>query len=202
MNFITIDFETATFDRNSPCELGLTFVENWQIVGTKAWLIKPVQYPHFHYFNIGIHGIEPKMVSNEPEFDVIWKEVKPLIENQFLLAHNAGFDFSVLRSTLQTYDLEQPNLKYSCSCNLSKKVWEKLPAYNLKTLCKIHNIDLQHHRAAADSRATAELVIKALQYANVHSLEELPEKLNTTVYQLLPDGNRTATKQRYSKYRT
>jgi DNA polymerase-3 subunit epsilon len=57
MNFITIDFETATGDGFSPCEVGLTFVENWEIKETKSWLIKPKCYPYFNPINISIHGI-------------------------------------------------------------------------------------------------------------------------------------------------
>lgn len=42
MDFITIDFETATAERDSPCEIGLTFVENFKIVDSKSWLIRPI----------------------------------------------------------------------------------------------------------------------------------------------------------------
>jgi hypothetical protein len=80
MNFVAFDFETSTNDRNSPCEIGLTFVENWEIINTKSWLIKPINYPYFKPYNISIHGIKPLDVANEPEFDFIWKEVKPLID--------------------------------------------------------------------------------------------------------------------------
>jgi DNA polymerase III subunit epsilon len=42
MDFITLDFETATSQRDSPCEIGLTFVSGGQIVETKSWLIKRI----------------------------------------------------------------------------------------------------------------------------------------------------------------
>ena len=64
MNFITLDFETATSARESPCEVGLTFVQDGKIEKTLSWLIKPIQYPHFESFNIGIHGIRPKDVED------------------------------------------------------------------------------------------------------------------------------------------
>lgn len=199
MNFITIDFETATADRNSPCEIGLTFVENWKITNTKSWLIKPKCYPYFDSFNISIHGIEPKDVSDELEFDELWKEIKPLIENKFLIAHNAGFDFNVLRRTLDTYSLDYPTLEYSCSYIFSKKVWEGLPAYDLKTLCNFNKIDLKHHRAAADSKATAELAIKAFQLAGVSSIDEFPEKLRTVVGKLYSGGYKPSETKRLYK---
>ena len=81
MDFIAIDFETATGNGFSPCEVGLTFVENWEIKETKSWLIKPKCYPYFNPINISIHGIQPKDVVNEPEFDKIWQDIKPLLEH-------------------------------------------------------------------------------------------------------------------------
>ena len=45
MDFITIDFETATTDRDSPCEIGLTFVEKNEIKDVESWLIKPLMVP-------------------------------------------------------------------------------------------------------------------------------------------------------------
>lgn len=198
MDFITIDFETATAQRDSPCELGLTFVKNRQIVETKSWLIKP-RYDDFDYFNVLIHGIKPEDVVDKPEFDVLWDEIKPLIENQFLIAHNAGFDMSVLRRTLEAYQLPFPTLQYSCSYIFSKKVWQGLPAYDLKTLCNANGIVFKHHRAGADSRATAELALKAFDKAEVYSVDDFPEKLRTSVGLLFEGGYRPSETKRVYK---
>ncbi len=188
MDFITLDFETATSERHSPCEIGLTFVENNKIVETKSWLIKPYSYPYFDSYNMMIHGITPRIVANEPEFSEIWKIIKPLIEKKILIAHNAGFDFSVLRRTLEKYDLLFPELKYACSYIFSKKIWEGLPAYDLETLCKINNIKFKHHRAACDSEACAKLTIIALEKTGTTTLDEFPDKLKTTIGQLYVGG--------------
>lgn len=198
MDFITIDFETATAQRDSPCELGLTFVKNRQIVETKSWLIKPM-YDDFDYFNVLIHGIRPEDVADKPEFDVLWEEIKPLIENQFLIAHNAGFDMSVLRRTLEAYQLPFPTLQYSCSYIFSKKIWQGLPAYDLKTLCNANGIVFKHHRAGADSRATAELALKAFDKAEVYSVDDFSEKLRTSVGQLFEGGYRPSETKRVYK---
>ena len=174
MDFITLDFETANSQRNSPCEIGLTFVKNGQIIETKSWLIKPMDN-EFDNFNILIHGIRPEHVADKPEFNELWTEIKPLVENNLIIAHNASFDISVLRKTLELYQLSFPTLNYSCSYIFSKKVWQGLPAYDLKTLCKVNNINLNHHRAGADSKATAELTLKAFEIAGVSSFEDFPE---------------------------
>lgn len=198
MDFITIDFETATADRHSPCEIGLTFVTNNQVVDTKSWLIKPKELK-FDVFNILVHGIMPQDVANKPEFDEIWKDIKPLIENKLLIAHNASFDFSVLRKTLDLYGISYPTINYSCSYIFAKKVWEGLPSYDLKTLCKINNIPLEHHRAGADSLATAQLVIKAFEIAGIQSVDDFPEKLKTTVGLLYDGGYKPSETKRIYK---
>ncbi len=199
IDFVAIDFETATSDRHSPCEIGLTFVENGKIVDSKSWLIKPFSYPHFDSFNVMIHGINPSDVANEPEFPELWHSLKPLIDNRFLIAHNAGFDFSVLRRTLEYYNLPFPNLKYACSYIISKKVWQNMPAYDLKTLCQINDIKFNHHRAGDDSKACAELTLKAFIESGTNSIDEFPEKLKTTIGQIYDGGYKPSESKRLYK---
>lgn len=200
MDFITIDFETATADRFSPCEVGLTFVKDNKVIETKSWLIKPYSHPRFDSFNIMIHGITPQDVSDKPEFPEIWSSyLKPLIDQNFIIAHNAGFDISVLRKTLDYYNLPYPELKYACSYIFSKKVWEGLPSYDLKTLCKINSINLNHHRAASDSLACAEITIKAFAQTQTNSIDELPDKLKTTIGQLFSGGYKSCETKRIYK---
>ena len=189
MDFVTIDFETATSERNSPCEIGLTFVKDSKVVDTKSWLIKPIQYPYFDDFNMQIHGIYPEDVADQPSFKTLWyEEIQSLLEDQFIIAHNAGFDISVLRRTLETYKISFPSMQYSCSYIFSKKVWAGLLRYDLKSLCLHNDIPLQHHRAAADSLACAALSLRAFEIAGVNSIEDFPEKLRTIVGQMYNGG--------------
>jgi DNA polymerase-3 subunit epsilon len=192
MEFVTIDFETANAQRDSPCEIGLTFVKGGRIAETKSWLIKPM-HNRFDYFNTLIHGIRPEHVADKPSFDELWPEIRPMVEHKFLIAHNAGFDMSVLRKTLESYGLPFPNLHYACSYIFAKKVWQGLPGYDLKTLCKVHGIDLVHHRAGADSRATAALALKAFECAGIASMDEFSDKLEMVVGQLFEGGYRASS---------
>ncbi|MDR0385269.1 MAG: hypothetical protein LBH60_04250 [Prevotellaceae bacterium] len=188
MNFITIDFETATEKRSSPCEIGLTFVKRGKITETKSWLIRPVNN-EFRPFNTHIHGIGPEQVENAPEFDELWPELKPLIEGQYLIAHNAAFDMSVLRRTLELYDIPFPEFRYLCSYLFSKKIWTELSAYNLKALCTLNGIDFEHHRAGDDSRATAELCLKAFEAVSATSINDFAKKLNVRVGKIYKHGD-------------
>ena len=79
------------------------------------------------------------------------------------------------------------------------KPTQGLPVYDLKTLCKVNNIDLKHHRAGADSKATAELTLKAFEIAGVSSLDDFSEKLKITVGQLYEGGYRPSETKRIYK---
>jgi DNA polymerase-3 subunit epsilon len=103
---------------------------------------------------------------------------------------------SVLRKTLELYQIPFPNLFYACSYIFSKKIWTGLPSYDLKTLCKINNIHFTHHRAGEDSKATAELCLKAFEIAYVFYIEDLPEKLQTTIGQLYVGGYKPSETKR------
>jgi DNA polymerase-3 subunit epsilon len=188
MNFVTIDFETASADRGTPCEIGLTFVEDNQIVSTRSWLIKPHCYPNFDYFNVLIHGITPQMVAAEPEFNEVWAEILPLIEGKFLFAHNAGFDFSVLRKTLDAYDLAYPNVAYACSYIMAKNIWPGQSSYNLKSLCNDRKIVFDHHRAGADAKATAELILIAFAELQIKGPDDFKLKCHMGIGNLSASG--------------
>lgn len=198
MDFVTLDFETATSKRNSPCEIALTFVNEGKIHETKSWLIKP-KVVDFAYFNILIHGIRPEHVYDKPEFDQIWPEIRSLLENKFIICHNASFDMSVLRSTLELYKIPYPELNYSCSYIFSKKVWPGLPGYDLKTLCKLNSIQLDHHKAQSDSKATAELALKAFKISGVEKVTDIPVKLKTSIGKLFNGGYKPSETMRLHK---
>ena len=40
INFIAIDFETATAKRSSICEAGICVVKGGKVVETKSWLVR------------------------------------------------------------------------------------------------------------------------------------------------------------------
>ncbi len=181
MDFVTIDFETATPQRDSPCEVGVTVVRNKRIVETRSWLIKPLYYPNFNSFNVAVHGIRPFDVKDQPDFRELWPVLKPYLDGQFLIAHNASFDMSVLRKTLATYNIPVPEARYSCSLKFSKNIWKGMNKYDLKTLCNMHRIDFLHHRAASDAHACAALSLKAIELTGTASESEFDGKMGCKV---------------------
>ena len=80
MDFVAIDFETATSQRTSICSMGICVVEDNQVKEVKEFLVKPVPF-EFNDYNVAIHGITPEMVMYKPTFDKYWDDVKPYLEN-------------------------------------------------------------------------------------------------------------------------
>lgn len=172
LNFLAIDFETATAAKNSTCEIGLTKVVDGKIVQSFSRLIKP-RPARFHFFNTKIHGINLSMVENEPEFNEVWKELESDFEDQFLIAHNAAFDMGVIRSVLNQFNLPFPDCNYACSVQIAKKAWPDRTTHSLDQMANFLALKFDHHRAGDDSRVCAEIVLAAAEDAGAESIEHL-----------------------------
>lgn len=192
MDFVAIDFETANEKRNSVCELGIAIVEDYKIIESKSWLIRPPEL-RFNPFNISIHGISEKDVVNQPEFDTLWDEIKNYLDGNLVLAHNASFDLSVLRNVLDSYSIPYPDVKYTCSYIISKKVWKGLLSYNLENLANMLRVQLDHHDAFSDANVCATISVKAFQKSEINSIEEIENKLDIDVGELYQGGYKPST---------
>jgi DNA polymerase-3 subunit epsilon len=182
MDFISIDFETANENRASVCAMALIFFEDNQIVDEKEWLIKPPEdYIHFNPLNIQIHGITPEKIENKPEFDKIWPEVKPYIENKLVVAHNAAFDVNVLQRLIIEYNLDSPKFNYVCTYRIATATWEKQFNYSLKNLGNHLGYIFNHHDAHDDAKVCGKIFIHACEKHNVNNVDELAKKINMRI---------------------
>ena len=153
MDFVAVDFETANEKRCSPCSIGVVIFKDGEPAETISTLIRPPEM-RFSRYNSAIHGIRPEDVEDEPEFCDLWGHLRPHFEGRLVISHNALFDISVLRHTLDIYGIPYPNLRYQCTMLLSKIVWPGLPSYGLGYLCT-HWTEFCHHDAAEDASRTA-----------------------------------------------
>lgn len=166
MDFIAIDFETANSSRSSACALGLVEVKDGNITTEHSWLIDPQQ--RFDGMNISIHGITPSMVIGKPTFHDLWPTVEPLLQGQIVVAHNASFDMSVLRYCLDGISLTYPNFQYLCTYLLGKKMLPDLPSHKLNVVSEHFDINLKHHDALDDARASAAILLKLMAQEEHH----------------------------------
>ncbi|WP_142413099.1 exonuclease domain-containing protein [Hathewaya massiliensis] len=176
MSFVCIDFETANKFYNSACSLGLVLVEEETIKESKYYLIQPPDL-NFDQGNINIHGITPDEVADKPKFCDVWNEISDyILSADYVIAHNAVFDMSVLKCCLEEYNIPIPNFEYVCSIPISARAVRKLgyPTKDYKSLsnvCDLFNIKLNHHNALSDAEACAQVVINSLLTVKRKNLE-------------------------------
>ncbi|WP_042274630.1 exonuclease domain-containing protein [[Clostridium] dakarense] len=175
MDFVSIDFETSNAFRASACSLGITVVKNSKIVEERYWLIKPDPFI-FDSRNIQVHGIREADVINEKEFDELWPQIKPYLEGQLVIAHNASFDISVLRNTLDKYSIEYPVFDYACTLVASRIFYNYLNNFKLSTVNKHLGYKFKHHHASEDASACANILLeisKELNLDNIYDISKL-----------------------------
>ncbi|MBV6646212.1 MAG: 3'-5' exonuclease [Cyclobacteriaceae bacterium] len=159
-SFTAIDFETAQWNPTSICQVGLIRVEDGVITNEIDRLVRPPENYYF-YKNIEIHKIQPEDTEDAPSFDVVWQEIRHWIIDQTVVAHNAKFDVTCLRSTLSFYNLPQPAFQEKCT----RKIYRR----GLSYLSKKYKISLNHHDALSDAHACAQLYLRHLAH------EKLPK---------------------------
>ena len=187
MRWAAIDFETANETRGSACAIGVTLVDDATITSTRSWLIRPREL-RFDPFNVDIHGITPEAVADKPEWPDIWSEVSELVNGRTIVAHNAGFDMSVLRHTFDEYGLRYPEFEYFCTWVVSRRAWPGMFSYRLDDLADHFGLSLRHHEAASDAEACANLALLAHREHGAQSVEELAETLKFRIGRMQADG--------------
>lgn len=168
LNFIAIDFETATGYRHSICEVGICVVMHGEVIETRSWLVRPPEN-YFWNQNIRIHGIKPEITANAPEFDQVWEEIERtyLDEIDTLVAHNATFDRSCLHKAAEYYNLHLPPLKWHCTLQTARRVY-CFRHNNLGALCvQLGLPEGTHHRAGDDAEMCARLFLRELEDASL-----------------------------------
>jgi DNA polymerase-3 subunit epsilon len=185
MNFVTIDFETAKYSRESACSVGLVKYQDGEPVDTFYSLIRPPSLyirPDF----TEIHGLTADDVKDAPTFADIWDSgIKPFIGSLPLAAHNASFDMGVLRAVLEWYELTIPELAYFCTCNLARRTWPKLESYALTSLAKKFGIVYNAHNALDDAMTCGKLVQLSAEKFGSKDIESL---LSSAGLEMVIDG--------------
>ncbi len=155
-SFVAIDFETADYDPDSACAIGLVSVVGKRIVGREYHLIRPPRRNIvFSYY----HGIEWRHVSKKPTFKQLWPKLSRVIRgSDFIAAHYASFDRRVLYACCEAAGITPPSQDFICTVRLARRIWQIYPT-KLPNVCDYLGIRLNHHHARSDSEACAKIVL-------------------------------------------
>lgn len=156
--FVALDFETANRSRDSACAISVVRVEDGRIVKTYSKLIQP---PVLDFEFTYIHGISARDVRNAPTYREIHGEIlEQMCGAQFIAAHNASFDLSVMNAVCRRWNLTPPKLPWQCTVKMARNTWSIFPT-KLPDVCNHLGIALKHHDATSDATACARIVLAA-----------------------------------------
>lgn len=157
-SFVAIDFETANPERVSACAVGLARRDKGKITVARSFLIRP---PSSRFEFTDIHGLRWEDVHHAPSFGQLWPNLLPWFDDaEFIAAHNAPFDRSVLQACCSMYGIRVPRLPFTCTVELARSQWGIHPT-RLPVVCRRLGISLRHHDPGSDAEACARIVLAA-----------------------------------------
>ena len=157
-SFAAIDFETADYKQDSACSVGIVVVRSGRITKRFHSLIRPPRKQFVPDF-VDLHGISWQMVREERTFAEVWPEFAPILLGvDFVAAHNANFDISVLNACCLAGGITPPSLEVCCTLKVGRELWGQ-PRNRLPDMCQHLGIPFsKHHDALADAEACARIV--------------------------------------------
>ncbi len=160
-NFTAIDFELATAKYSSVCSVGIVNVVNGEIVNEFYSLVQPPQNKYM-WQTSRVHGIKPKHTLDSPTFEELYPQIKDLLRSKHMVAHDELLDRSVLKETMNFYHLPYEELGLANMWDCTSKIYRSLgfERTKLSICCELMGVELKHHDALSDARATAELYLK------------------------------------------
>ncbi len=158
MKFSVIDIETTglnpEIDRIT--EISVVAMHDFNVVNTHHWLIKSDKEIPGHIRVLT--GINQELLENGFLFQDVAQDLLDLFDNTVLVAHQAHFDISFLKTEFKRVGVQfRPNSV--CTLNMARKLVPTLRGYTLAHLCRYMGIvNHQPHRATGDATATAEIL--------------------------------------------
>ena len=164
-DYVVFDVET-TGPKTPPSrvlEIGACRVSRGRISGEFQTLLNPrMSIPPFIS---RLTGITDAMVRDAPTFEEVAAEWLSFVGNAVLIAHDANFDVRFVNHEVSRVfpgrRMANPHL---CTVSLARRLYPDLGFYRLHALAEHFSVPLpNHHRAAADARATAEIFLRLLE---------------------------------------
>ncbi len=157
MKYAIVDLETTGGKPADEAitEIAIYLYDGNEIIDRFVSLVNPER--PIHWYVQKLTGINSKMLRRAPKFYEIAKRVLEITDDAVVVAHNASFDYRVLKKEFERlgYTYERPTL---CTVKLSKEIFPKQESYSLGNLCKTLRIPVtDRHRASGDALATVEL---------------------------------------------
>lgn len=155
--YTVLDIETTggKYNEEGITEIAIHKFDGHEVVDTFISLVNPEK--EIQPFVVNLTGISNKMLRTAPKFHEVAKRIVEITEDTVIVAHNAQFDYRVLRTEFRRlgYNFERKTL---CTVDLSKKLIPEAPSHSLGKLVRSLGIPVSdRHRANGDALATLQL---------------------------------------------
>jgi len=155
--YAILDIETTggKFNEEGITEIAIHKFDGHQVVDQFISLVNP-EIP-IQPFVVQLTGINDKMLVKAPKFYEIAKRIIEITDSCILVAHNANFDYRILKTEFSRLGFEYVK-DTLCTVELSRKLIPGQNSYSLGKLCRSLGIPTtDRHRANGDAVATVKL---------------------------------------------
>jgi DNA polymerase-3 subunit epsilon len=179
VTFVVVDLET-TGGTPAQCgitEIGAVKVRGGEVLGEFQTLVNPAE-PIPPFISV-LTGITDAMVSEAPRIEGTLPAFLEFAAGSVLVAHNAGFDISFLKSAAARTGSPWPGFAVLDTLQLARQlvIRDESPNHRLASLAQVFgSTTTPDHRALHDARATVDVLhglIERVGNLGVHTLEEL-----------------------------
>ncbi len=174
--YVIFDLETTGLKANQDriIEIGAVKISGEEIIDTYSTLVNPgiKITPKI----ASLTGIKNKDLESAPSFSEVAEEFKEFINDSVLVAHNISFDHGFIKEEYKRLNQELSDFTLIDTVELSRAFLPDLKSYRLNKVANKLGISLEnHHRAADDAKATAEIFMNYLNKIKKKELEKLSE---------------------------
>ena len=196
--FVVVDLETTGASPKKGAaitEIGAVKVKGGEIIGEFKSFVNPLS-PIPEYIT-AMTGISDLMLAHAPIIDEIFPTFLEFVgspSEAVLVAHNAPFDLSFLKSAAKDLDYEWPKYKTLDTVTIARQLLTKEDVRDCKlgTLAQFFGTKTEpNHRALDDAKATTEIL---------HGLFERLGSLEITTLDELLDFAKTAANIQRQNY--
>lgn len=190
--FVVVDLETTGASPKKGAaitEIGAVKVKGGEIIGEFKSFVNPL-LPIPEYIT-AMTGIDDLMLAQAPVIDEIFPtflEFAGSHHESVLVAHNAPFDLSFLKSAAKELDYEWPKYKTLDTVTIARQLLTKEDVRDCKlgTLAQFFGTKTEpNHRALDDAKATTEILhglFERLGSLKITTLDQLLEFAKTAAH--------------------
>ncbi|MDR0765367.1 MAG: 3'-5' exoribonuclease [Odoribacteraceae bacterium] len=154
-NFAAVDFEMANMHRASICSIGVVVVRDWHVTDRLYRLVRPVP-GHYSAWATRVHGLGDNDTGVARDFPLVWEEIRDVVHDLPMVAHNSAFEQDCLRSVHAFYGLVYHGHEFHCTYRTAAGRVPWLRNHRLHTVCAYFgHVSRFRHESLADAEGCA-----------------------------------------------